>query len=208
METSTPKQWSSSDISDTPHMEPAGIELLKRKMTDCNVFLEYGAGGSTILAAKQGVHSIFSVESDLGFIDAVSKKLAETKNVDPLFSPVFVDIGPTGNWGVPTDKTMAVRWPRYCVDVWDELRLADASPDLVLVDGRFRVACFLASLIFAKEGCTILFDDYVDRPQYHMVENFLRPASIAGRMAEFVVPANAATNKAIIELVKAATRVE
>ena len=63
------------------------------------------------------------------------------------------------------------------------------SPDLVLIDGRFRVASFLVSALLAQEGCTILFDDYFDRPNYHVVEKYLKPVRKAGRMAEFSVPA-------------------
>ena len=33
--------------------------------------------------------------------------------------------------------------------------------DCVLVDGRFRVCCFLTSLKNAEQGTRIIFDDYV-----------------------------------------------
>lgn len=207
MGASKAKQWSANDISDTPHMESAGRDLLQKKLGDCKVFLEFGAGGSTIFAAKQGVSSIFSVESDRSFLAAVSDRLTQNEGMQPQFFPVFVDLGPTGDWGFPTDKSTSDKWPNYCVKVWEDLRLNDNHPDVVLIDGRFRVACFLSCLVFAREGCTILFDDYVDRPNYHVIEKFLMPVSTAGRMAEFIVPSDIRTEQLIIELVKASASV-
>ena len=61
------------------------------------------------------------------------------------------------------------------------------SPDVVLVDGRFRVACFLTSLIEAVENTIIIFDDYADRHHYHVVERFLKPFKCCGRQAFFRV---------------------
>ena len=34
-------------------------------------------------------------------------------------------------------------------------------PDLILIDGRFRVCCFLSSLKYGNVGTKILFDDYL-----------------------------------------------
>lgn len=205
MESSAPKRWHASNISTMPHMEQEGIDLLKSRLVGCEVFLEYGAGGSTVFAAMNGAGSIFSVESDRFFLEAVSDRLSGIKAVSTDFHQVYVDLGPTGDWGVPTDKTTAERWPNYCVKVWEEFLSSSNSPDLVLIDGRFRVACFLASLLFAKEGCTILFDDYVNRPNYHIVERFLKPASVSGRMAEFVKVKGLPEKQIMIELIKFST---
>lgn len=41
-----------------------------------------------------------------------------------------------------------------------------------MIDGRFRVACFLYSLLCAETGTVILFDDYSLRFRYHLVEDF------------------------------------
>lgn len=206
------KAWSVSSIPTIPHIDPSGLELLQKKMLRCKVFLEYGGGGSTVFAATHGPASIFTVATDADFLKAVSDRLAQVsyplKKKRPKFAPIYVNVGPTGNWGFPADPSTAASWPKYSVHAWDSLQLAKVTPDLILIDGRFRVACFLASLIFARPGCTILFDDYADRPQYHSVEKFLKPVSIAGRMAEFVIPPNIMSHKLILELVKASTSVE
>lgn len=43
------------------------------------------------------------------------------------------------------------------------------SIDLVLIDGRFRVACCLKCYDIIKDNCLIAFDDFLDRPHYHIV---------------------------------------
>jgi len=63
------------------------------------------------------------------------------------------------------------------------------KPDLVLIDGRFRLACFFHSLLAAAPGTPILFDDYTNRPHYQLVEEFCPISETEGRQALFRVPA-------------------
>ena len=178
-------KWAPQDIPRRPHMEPEGLERLTDRLKTARSYLEYGAGGSTVLAVELGVKQIVSVESDRDFLRAV-KWAACGSDDDERLIEHFVDIGPTAEWGNPTDKSCSSRWPAYPSTVWKQYLKEQDYPDLVLIDGRFRVACFLTTLIMAPSGTTILFDDYFDRPHYHVVENYLRPVSRAGRMAEFV----------------------
>jgi hypothetical protein len=60
-------------------------------------------------------------------------------------------------------------------------------PDVVLVDGRFRIGCALATAFSITRPVTILFDDYVQRERTHQVEEFIGSPRIVGRMAEFNV---------------------
>ena len=73
------------------------------------------------------------------------------------------------------------------------------SPDVVLIDGRFRVACFLYALIHTKPGTVIIFDDYADRPEYHVVEEVISPVEVDQRQAKFVRP-NGELSKAAAHL--------
>ena len=40
---------------------------------------------------------------------------------------------------------------------------------MVLIDGRFRVACCLKCYEVIKDNCLIAFDDFFNRKQYHIV---------------------------------------
>ena len=63
--------------------------------------------------------------------------------------------------------------------------MKDKTPDFVLIDGRFRVACFLTTLLYAEKDTLVLFDHYVDRGIYKIVEKFIKPIQINGRQAVF-----------------------
>ena len=58
------------------------------------------------------------------------------------------------------------------------------------MDGRFRVACFLTSLLNANKDSIIIFDDYILRPEYHIVEIFEKPIENDNRQAVFKVTGN------------------
>ncbi|KEO92213.1 hypothetical protein EH31_05980 [Erythrobacter longus] len=177
-------------IKRLPHMETAGLEKLIARLEKSQCLLEYGAGGSTVLASTIGVSTIISVESDADFLEATNVDARKVNQGAKLVAHP-VNIGPTGDWGRPTDRSAIELWPLYCSSVWKRIRSEDlASPDLVLIDGRFRVSCFLASMALAKPGTVVLFDDYFDRPHYHVAQRHFEYVSEAGRMAEFIVPDN------------------
>ncbi len=43
---------------------------------------------------------------------------------------------------------------------------------MILIDGRFRVACCLKCFDIIRSDCLIVFDDFLDRPQYHVVLDY------------------------------------
>ena len=61
---------------------------------------------------------------------------------------------------------------------------------MIIIDGRFRVVCFLYSLINAKINSIIIFDDYNNRSYYHIIEEVVPIYKICGRQAVFRVPNN------------------
>jgi hypothetical protein len=68
-----------------------------------------------------------------------------------------------------------------------------------LVDGRFRVCCFLTSLKYAEPGTKIIFDDYFNRPQYYLVEEYLKPVEKCNRQALFVKPSDTDLDMAALD---------
>lgn len=176
-------------IRQLPFMPDSEIAYLRECLAECRCYLEYGAGGSTRLAARMQVERIYSVESDLKFAEAVANCIAR-EAANTRHTMVRVDIGAgEGNWGKPKDNSKARKWPKYASEVWTAIARDNAVPDLILIDGRFRVACFLVSLLCAKPSTKILLDDYVGREtQYSAVERHLKPQALVGRMAVFSVP--------------------
>lgn len=163
-------------------MPEAEADWLREVYPSAEVILEYGSGGSTLLAASHpGVH-VFAVESDTAW----AENMQHWFEMNPPAGEVHilpVDVGPTRRWGMPKDTDAMERWPDYPLAVWDlpEFR----HPDIVLVDGRFRTACFLATLFRIRQPVALYFDNYLDRSEYHMVEDFAPIAETRGRMARF-----------------------
>jgi hypothetical protein len=167
-----------------PALESAHVE---QRLKDSKVFLEYGAGQSTMLAGTLAVKNIYSVESDKEWLATVGYRFF-SKFIDSEFTPVAINIGETETYGYPKHRTAALNFPQYAFAVWSLMESGSISPDLILIDGRFRVSCFLASIAFAKPNTIILFDDYTERPWYKIVENIICPEKIVGRLAEFRRP--------------------
>jgi hypothetical protein len=122
------------------------------------------------------------------FSRAVSRKIGALSLNQRI---IHVDIGLTGQWGVPLpnrhpSSRRLRKWRLYPEAPWHFVIEAQ-SPDLVLVDGRFRVASALTS--FAKLASLphahVLVDDYKDRPHYHVLESHAKLLAMAGRMAIF-----------------------
>jgi len=159
---------------------------LRAACEDASAILEYGSGGSTVMAAEMPGKRIWSVESDEAWADMMRGWLtANPPATGTTVEVIWADIGPTEAWGHPANKSGYLRYARYPLGVWER---ADVTPDLVLVDGRFRMGCALAAALHAPAPLRLLFDDYAPRRHYHRIEEFIgAPRRMVGRMAEFEV---------------------
>jgi hypothetical protein len=171
-------------IPDEPHMSDYEkirfVSLLKAS----EYYLEYGSGSSTIFARDLGVPNIVSVESDKRWYKAVKKRIGN----DEAHHILYVDIGKTNKWGTPkTDRNWS-NYSQYALAPWLYYTDAEFSPNLILIDGRFRVACFLATLLFGKTDSDILFHDYKKRKNYQVIEKFIEPITMIDNMAYFKIP--------------------
>lgn len=164
-----------------PDAEAAAVRAAYR---GARVILEYGSGGSTVIAAENPKARVFSVESDAAWVQMMETWFAANPAVADL-TLVHADIGPTKQWGMPENNRRVAQWAGYPNAVWE--RPDFQQPDVVLIDGRFRLACFLTVLFRTKAPVTVLWDDYIDRPGYHRAEKLLRPLTFHGRMAQFEV---------------------
>ncbi|MBI5128471.1 MAG: hypothetical protein HZA66_03430 [Rhodopseudomonas palustris] len=160
-------------------------------LANCRYYLEYGSGGSTYTAAKCG-KPFTSVDSDRHFLAAVKDRIQD----DALYNEnnqnfVHVDIGPTSSWGKPIFLLFCSRERLRGFSEYSRFRTEftndGGNPDLILIDGRFRVACALKAIqaLRHREGWTIVVDDYVGRDYYKVVENFAKLEFFVGRMAVF-----------------------
>ncbi|MFN5779076.1 MAG: hypothetical protein ACK44O_06315 [Novosphingobium sp.] len=162
---------------DEPFMDAAGIDRFRREVSRARSYVEFGSGGSTVFVDSARIPAI-SVENDPYYARVVASKL---NNVS--VEQRVIRMGLTQAWGVPLFPN-AQRAKAYVQAPWS----STTFPDLVLVDGRYRVACALESARRAHEAgaeATLMFDDYVSRDHYHVVERYLGTPELAGRAAMF-----------------------
>ena len=153
--------------------------LFKSYLKNCNIYFEYGVGASTIWVLENTSSRIISVDTDKKWIDKIDIS-KNKKRIDIN----WINLGEIENWGRPKTYAYRKKFIDYISNVWT----FKLKADVILIDGRFRVACFLYSLINAKDGSIIIFDDYVNRTYYHVVEEVLEAYKYCGRQALFKVP--------------------
>jgi hypothetical protein len=164
------------------HMTPEEQALFAELLSKASSYTEFGAGGSTVLAASLISGPIVSTDSSTEWLERVAAECAGPgyKSKPQL---VLADIGPIREWGNPADESCRNRWPLYPLSIWSVKHAANA--DLFLVDGRFRIACFLEILLRCRADARIAFHDYRDRPGYHIVEKFANVVNSAGTLFVF-----------------------
>lgn len=169
------------------------------------VILEYGSGGSTLLALQQNCHNIvYCCETDSAWLARLMLHISE-QNLNNRVYPIHLDVGVTGLWGTPNINDCPIDFARMqkfvnCVQLpWHMLNKHQKSPDFILIDGRWRAACFLSALLFCEKPVVILWDDYLERPEYHIFDDLLKPVEMIGRAAMFRVDPSSYDAKYIIK---------
>lgn len=170
-----------------PHMDEETLALFRSLVSGASVYVEYGCGGSTSFAFNNSGARIIGVDTDRTWIEMVRNFMPGDLSRTEL---CHVDFGEVGEWGFPlsekTDGKVYASWP------WTRTRRAD----LVLIDGRFRVACAAKSLMEAQPGTPVIFEDYFGRDYYSIIEKLAVPEGRHGRSALFRVPASLDRNLA------------
>ena len=155
--------------------------LFKQYLINCNIYFEYGVGASTRWVLEKTKSKIISVDTDQKWINTI-----DVSDKGSRIKLNWINLGDLGNWGRPKSYEYKDHFIDYIGNVWS----FNEKADVTLIDGRFRVACFLYSLINAKINSIIIFDDYINRPYYHIVEEIVPIYKICGRQAVFRVPEN------------------
>lgn len=131
-------------------MSPSEIHLFKNYLSKSKLYFEYGCGGSTILAdSYSNIESIVSVDSSIDWIEKIKEQTSKV-------SFFYVDINADSkNWGHPKDKSKIENWALYPSVILNQ----DKIFDLILVDGRFRIACCAAASIKMSEKSFLMLHD-------------------------------------------------
>ena len=164
-------------------MTPAELRLFSGVLDSARHYVEFGSGGSTVLAAGLVRDKVTSFDSSREWLDRVA---AACRKAHTRLSPelILLDIGEIEDWGFPKGDAAQARWPRYHSSMWSDPR--HAAADLYLIDGRFRVACCAQILLHAADEVLIAFHDYALRPHYHRITDIAREVARANDLSIFV----------------------
>jgi len=145
-------------------MNEKEIQFFLMQLSYCNNYLEFGSGNSTLLVINNStIKNIVSVEADFEFWN----KLFENNNEIQIaiktqrLTSLLINIGQTGEWSYPIDNSEYHNYPNYSSIPYNHNR----TYDLVLIDGRFRVACALHCCLDLSEDTRVLIHDFTDRTQ-------------------------------------------
>jgi hypothetical protein len=158
-------------------MTDAEQDLLRSFLSVTGHYLEFGAGASTVMALDC-CKAITAVDSSPKWIRHVQRVADSHASCD--FQGIHADLGRVKLWGYPVSHNQ------------DSGRIYSSAAnsfvpnaDFVLIDGRFRVACFakLAQLGFRGP---VAIHDYSNRPWYHTIDRLGRRIAQAETLSVFV----------------------
>ena len=156
-------------------------QFFKNNLDSQTIYGEYGCGLSTSYVLSNFDIPVYSVDSSRKWVDRIKKK-----NENNHYLKInYVNIGNVTDysWGRPDDYALRDNFLNYANDIWSH----ELKPNFVLIDGRLRVLCFLISLKKCNPGTKIIFDDYVTRKYYHIIEELVKPSSQDSRQGFFEV---------------------
>lgn len=175
-------------ISSEPYLDPTSLKYFYNEIDKCTLYIEYGSGGSTLYVGNKN-KKVVSVENDYDFYNFLKTKIC---NYYPNVNLLYVNTGIVGSYGIPIFKSPTSininKWKSYVQAPWKVIY--NQTPDLIFIDGRFRVACALYSIIMMRDypKTKILIDDYLNRPEYKIIENYAKFIGIKGRIGFFTIP--------------------
>ena len=145
-----------------PHINPLDKLLFYKYLDRATEYMEFGSGGSTYQASvRPNIKSITVIESDISWINTLRSKISH-----PSIKFNYIDIESMPNsWGNPGKDCSKEKMKKY-----SDIEIPQV--DMILIDGRFRVACCLKLFEKITSECFIAFDDFLNRNQYHVVLDF------------------------------------
>jgi len=158
--------------------------LFKKVLKASKSYGEYGCGESTLWVLENTDCSVVAVDTSKVWVDKVLAKAPRKCDLG------HIDLGPVGNYGRPLNHSKKDDFYLYTDYLWR----FENDIDMVLIDGRFRVCCFLSTIKYSKEGTSIIFDDYTYRPYYHIVEKYVVPVDSYGSQSLFITPSKEKIN--------------
>jgi protein O-GlcNAc transferase len=150
-----------------PELSANDMKMFYRYLDKATVYFEYGSGGSTYQAnLRPNIQKIYTVESDKTWINQLNSLIENNTKITYIYN----EMGTIPNtWGYPSGLCLKIDLINYSEHMRN-LSIEERSKiDLVMIDGRFRVACCLKCFEVINDDCYIIFDDFLIRKKYHII---------------------------------------
>lgn len=152
-----------------PWLEKNDIIMFYRYLDKATVYFEFGSGGSTYQASiRPNIQKIYSVESDKKWYNYMKERIPSYK-ITYYYNEMYTLPNTWGNPGINSTKEQKISYSNKILELSPEQQ---SEIDLIMIDGRFRVACCLKCFNVINSECLIIFDDFLNRKQYHDVLDY------------------------------------
>ena len=149
-----------------PKMLKNDTIMFYKYLEKSEIYFEFGSGGSTYQASiRNNIKKIYTVESDLNWINKL-KNIIQTNNITFIFNEMDTQPKTWGKFGENATDEQKINYSNQIQNLTKEEKY---SIDLILIDGRFRVACCLKCYNILNDNCIFAFDDFLCRPYYNIV---------------------------------------
>lgn len=140
------------------------------KLNNDDIYFEFGSGGSTYHACmRENINTVISVESDPEWFERVSKSIPFKHKLE--YKYIDINNKPC-TWGRPGSGATYLQQKAYSDSILHVDEHKRKNIRMILIDGRYRVACCLKCFDVIDENCVVLFDDFLPRKQYYDVLKF------------------------------------
>ena len=153
--------------------------FFKKNLKKSKYYFEYGSGNSTILSKKYK-KKFLSIETDKSFYRFIKKK--------GIREILYYNMGPTKYYSIPILPLILIKKKitKYANSINFFKKKFKKNPDLILIDGRFRVYVTLTVLIFFLNNkitgkTIIIIDDFKYRKNYQIIKKIIK-VRLIGRM--------------------------
>ena len=146
------------DIKFKPLMTNNELRAFLYFMKPENIYFEFGSGGSTNIASYFKLKT-YSVESDINWHEKLKKN-------GIIANYITIDLKASSS-GYPGNETNINDWKKYI-----QAYKKEYNANVILIDGRFRVACALDIFSKINYNTAVLIHDYEPRNPYHILEKF------------------------------------
>lgn len=150
------------EINCKPHLIGKELYAFVSLLTKNTTFFETGSGCSSLIA-KYYAKKTYAIEGDIKYYElGIKNGLKEIL--------IFKDLKPTRpDWSFPGNDTNIEDWKKYFQSYKKEY-----NADVILIDGRFKVATAFDIFNKIRNDTIILLHEYDSRPFYYIIEKYYK----------------------------------